>query len=200
MEEENAKLRQELNVIKEKLNHNESIPLKNITNLDVSSIPGLVAKWEADFSIFRHQLKTMSETDLKIEESRIRLNDEIMTRRLNRNRTMETLERLTESGLSLFRKELSTLQKANDDLALDNIEMKEELAQLDDTLQDTVSNEHLDALTKDYNERFQIFDVTLKNFSLTKNETLEKCFAEIRNKSTELSSGIYNHVDIKMKN
>jgi hypothetical protein len=191
MEEENAKLRHELNVIKEKLNHNENIPLENISNLDDSSIPGLVAKWEADFSIFRHQLKTMSETDLKIEESRIRLNDEIMTLRLNRNRTMETLERITETGLSLFRKKLSALLKANNDLSLDNIEMKEQLTILNNTLQNSVSKGQLGALTSDYNQRFQTLDSTFKNISSTEDEILESCCAEKGNENKGQVPGIY---------
>lgn len=191
IEEENVQLKLELDILKDAINNNEKLPRKNIHNFDMTTIPLLVAKWERDYSEFKHQLKTMIETDRNMEEARNRLDDEIMKLRLNRNFTVEALERLTETGLSLARKQLSTLQEANEELSSDNTEMEKQLAILNGSLRNTVNKEQIAVFRFDYNQRFQMFNQTLNNYSLSINETLESVLAEKRNECDEQTSGKY---------
>ncbi|XP_048770459.2 fibroleukin-like [Ostrea edulis] len=190
IEEENVQLKLELDILKDAIKNNEKIQQKNIHNLDMTTIPLLVAKWERDYSEFKHQLKTMIETDRNMEEARNRLDDEIMKLKLNRNLTVEALQRLTDTGLSLARKQLSALQEANEELSSDNTEMEKQLAILNGSLRNTVNKEQIAVFRFDYNQRFQMFNQTLNNYSLSINETLESFLAEKRNECDEQTSGV----------
>ncbi|XP_048770811.2 angiopoietin-1-like [Ostrea edulis] len=189
IEKENDQLRLDLNILKDAINHEDKNPRKSIHNLDLTTIPILLTEWEADYLEFNYKLKTMIEADRKIQETRNKLNDEIVTVRSKRNMTTETLERLMEMGLSLARKQTSTIQNANHELSSDNIEIKKQLAMLNDTLQNAVNKGDVDVFRIHYNERFQMFDATLMNLSLSINETVEKGLAERRNGHDEQTKG-----------
>lgn len=199
IEKKNDQLRLDLNILKDAINHEDKNPRKSIHNLDLTTIPILLTEWEADYLEFNYKLKTMIEADRKIQETRNKLNDEIVTVGSKRNMTTETLERLMEMGLSLARKQTSAIQNANHELSSDNIEIKKQLAMLNDTLQNAVNKEDVDVFRIHYNERFQMFDATLMNLSLSINETVGKGLAERRNGHDEQTKGKYEMMLISIQ-